>query len=141
MTTYYDLLSLSPQASQEEIRERFRFLAKAYHPDKFSGAAHKKQAEEEFKKINQAYEVLSVSAKRRAYDRSLGFPNTSRPQDSPSLPQLELPSLQSLVRTTAIVLLLYLVFSTALRLGLVSLLVAILLVTGLAYLQYARGRR
>ena len=71
MDNYYKILGVDPNASQVEIKERYRFLANAYHPDKFPNDAHKQHAEEEFKKINQAYQVISVPAQRAEYDRSL----------------------------------------------------------------------
>ena len=138
MTTYYDRLNVSPQATQEEIKDRYRFLANAYHPDKFSNADQKKQAEDEFKEINQAYEVLSVPAKRRAYDRSLKFPGSAFPEDGQPLPPIELPSIRSIVRVLSIFLLFYLVFFITARLGLGALLVTVLLIFGLAYWQYRR---
>ncbi len=64
----YALLDVAPTASFEEIKERFRFLAHAYHPDKFASLPHKQQAEEHFKKINAAYQILSDPEKRAAYD-------------------------------------------------------------------------
>ena len=70
MKNYYDLLGINQDASQEEIDKHFRFLANAYHPDKFPSKNQKELAEEEFKKINEAYQVLSNLAKRSAYDRS-----------------------------------------------------------------------
>ena len=69
MEDYYSILGVSPTATSEEINERFRFLAQAYHPDKFSAEKQKRQAEEEFKKFNEAYQVLSNPARRLDYDR------------------------------------------------------------------------
>jgi DnaJ-domain-containing protein 1/TM2 domain-containing membrane protein YozV len=68
MDNYYQILGVSTHASTEEIKERFRFLAQAYHPDKFANAEHKTQAEEQFKKINGAYQILSDPRKRTEYD-------------------------------------------------------------------------
>lgn len=62
-------MGVPPNASQEQIKERFRFLAHAFHPDKFATPAHKKHAEEAFKKINDAYQSLSNPVRRREYDR------------------------------------------------------------------------
>src|SRR5437867_4458691 len=69
MENYYLVLGVPPNASQEQIKERFRFLAHAYHPDKFATPAHKKHAEEAFKKINDAYQILSNPVRRAEYDR------------------------------------------------------------------------
>lgn len=62
---YYETLGVDKSASQEEIKKAYRRLAKKYHPDANPG---KKEAEEKFKAINEAYEVLGDEAKRRKYD-------------------------------------------------------------------------
>lgn len=61
----YKVLEVSKEASQDEIRRSYRRLARKYHPDANPGD---KQAEERFKGIQQAYEVLSRPEKRREYD-------------------------------------------------------------------------
>ncbi len=63
---YYETLGVSKTASEEEIRSAFRKLARKYHPDV---AKDKKTAEEKFKQINEAYEVLSDPEKRKKYDQ------------------------------------------------------------------------
>ena len=62
---YYDVLGLSRAASEEEIKRTFRKLALEYHPDRNKDEG----AEERFKEINEAYQVLSDPAKRADYDR------------------------------------------------------------------------
>lgn len=62
---YYQTLGVPRGASQAEIKKAFRKLAREHHPDV---AKDKKRAEEKFKEINEAYEVLSDSAKRNRYD-------------------------------------------------------------------------
>jgi molecular chaperone DnaJ len=62
---YYEVLSVDRSASEEEIKKAFRRLAFKYHPDH----NHNHDAEERFKEINEAYEVLSDAEKRAAYDR------------------------------------------------------------------------
>lgn len=62
---YYTVLGISREASQPEIKQAFRKLARKYHPDV---AKDKKSAEEKFKEINEANEVLSDPEKRRKYD-------------------------------------------------------------------------
>ncbi len=63
---YYETLGVSKTATEDEIRSAFRKLARKYHPDV---AKDKKAAEEKFKQINEAYEVLSDPEKRRKYDQ------------------------------------------------------------------------
>lgn len=68
MTTnrdYYEILGISRTASQDEIKQAFRKLARQYHPDVNKDA----DAEEKFKEINEAYSVISDPDKRARYDR------------------------------------------------------------------------
>ena len=62
---YYETLGVPRTASDVDIKKAFRKLAREYHPDV---AKNKKQAEEKFKEINEAYEVLGDPAKRKKYD-------------------------------------------------------------------------
>lgn len=59
----YEVLGINPTASDDEIKKAYRRLAMKYHPDKVEGMGEevKKQAEEQFKKINEAYETLKTS--------------------------------------------------------------------------------
>lgn len=68
---YYEILGVPRRASDEEIKKAFRTLARKYHPDANPGD---KKAEEKFKEINEAYEVLSDPVKRQNYD-TYGNPN------------------------------------------------------------------
>ena len=64
--TLYDTLGVSKTASQAEIKKAYRKLARTHHPDANPGDA---AAEERFKQVQQAYDVLSDDEKRKAYDR------------------------------------------------------------------------
>lgn len=63
---YYEILGVSKTASDDEIKKAYRKLAVKYHPDKNPGD---KQAEEKFKEISEAHEVLSDKQKRARYDQ------------------------------------------------------------------------
>ncbi len=63
---YYQTLGIKREASDKEVKQAFRRLARKYHPDVNSGD---KAAEDKFKEVNEAYEVLSDPEKRRKYDR------------------------------------------------------------------------
>jgi len=65
-TDYYSILGVDKKASPEDIKKAYRKLAVKYHPDKNPGD---KKAEEKFKQINEAYEVLSDVEKRKNYDQ------------------------------------------------------------------------
>jgi len=63
---YYQILGVNKNATPDEIKKAYRKLAQKYHPDKAKG--DKQAAEEQFKKISEAYAVLSNPEKRREYD-------------------------------------------------------------------------
>ena len=65
----YKLLGISRESSQDDIRNAHRKLVRKYHPDVNPGS---QAAEERFKKIQQAYEILSNPERKREYDRKLG---------------------------------------------------------------------
>lgn len=64
--SYYEILGVSSNASEAEIKSAFKKQAIKYHPDRNKGDA---EAEKKFKEINEAYQVLSDSNKRASYDR------------------------------------------------------------------------
>ena len=64
--TYYDVLGVSRDASEGDIKKAYRKLAMEHHPDRNNGD---KAAEERFKELTEAYEVLRDPDKRAAYDR------------------------------------------------------------------------
>src|SRR5829696_4883581 len=66
MADFYGVLGVDRGASDDDIKRAYRKLAMAYHPDRNNGA---KEAEEKFKEITEAYDVLRDPQKRAAYDR------------------------------------------------------------------------
>ena len=62
---YYEVLGVSKSASDIEIKRAYRKLAKQYHPD----VSTEENAEEKFKEVQEAYDVLSDEQKRAAYDQ------------------------------------------------------------------------
>ena len=62
---YYEVLGLSKGASEDEIKKAYRKLSKKYHPD----INKEPDAEEKFKEVSEAYEILSDPQKRAAYDQ------------------------------------------------------------------------
>ena len=64
---YYKILGVSENASDDEIKKAYRKLAVKYHPDKVTGAK-KKEAEDKFKEITEAYYVLGDPKRRKEYD-------------------------------------------------------------------------
>ncbi|MEJ2800244.1 molecular chaperone DnaJ [Comamonadaceae bacterium PP-2] len=65
---YYEVLGVAKNASDDDIKKAYRKLAMKHHPDRNQGDAAKK-AEEQFKEVKEAYEMLSDADKRGAYDR------------------------------------------------------------------------
>lgn len=64
---YYEILGVARDASESDVKKAYRLKAKELHPDR--NPENRKRAEEEFKKVAEAYEVLSDSQKRAQYDR------------------------------------------------------------------------
>ncbi len=80
-TDFYAVLAVPRNATEEQIRQRFRELARVRHPDRFQGE-EKESAEREFQAITQAFNVLSDTERRRQYDNDLQRPADSDPRQA-----------------------------------------------------------
>lgn len=105
MKNYYQVLGVSRTATEEEIKKAYRTLALQHHPDRNPGD---KQAEERFKELSAAYEILSDGEKRREYDDALegrvppGFGGAGGPRRpggrGPFEPDVESMSIDEILR-------------------------------------------
>src|SRR6202022_1690758 len=77
---YYELLGVARKASAKDIRSAFRKLARKYHPDLNPGD---KSAEEKFKQLQEAYDVLSDAKKRQMYDQHGFYSDNYQPGGPP----------------------------------------------------------
>lgn len=71
MTNYYEILGVSRDATEAAIRDRFRVLARDAHPDRYTDAAKKKEAEARFQLLTEAVNVLTNAQRRKAHDFDL----------------------------------------------------------------------
>src|ERR1700720_2081198 len=78
---YYELLGVPRKASAKDMRTAFRKLARKYHPDLNPGD---KSAEEKFKQLQEAYDVLSDSKKRQMYDQHGFYSDNFQPGAGPA---------------------------------------------------------
>ena len=69
MTDPYKVLGVSPNATDDEVKDAYRRLARKYHPDNYVNNPLSDLATEKMKEINEAYEVLSDDDKRAKYDQ------------------------------------------------------------------------
>jgi curved DNA-binding protein CbpA len=89
---YYQILEVQPDASGDKIKEQYRFLVQAWHPDKFSKADQKARAEEKIKAINAAYDLLKDPSKRAEYDQKLRSSKKTEPGQPPPPPAQPRPA-------------------------------------------------
>ena len=76
---HYAALGLEPGAGREEVREAWRFLLAAFHPDRFRDPGQRGRAEEITKRVNAAWQVLGDADARRRYDRRRGASSPAPP--------------------------------------------------------------
>src|SRR6266540_4526370 len=69
--TFYELLEVTRQATQDEVSRAYRLQQAAWHPDKFGGPEIQAIAKRRTQAVNAAYETLRDTRRRRAYDESL----------------------------------------------------------------------
>jgi len=93
MKNYYEILGISTTATQEEIKQAYHKLAKKYHPDI---NPNNKQAEEQLKEINEAYNTLSDIDKKTDYDNKYNYYFSNNTDSSQSYNQVETDYIRNL---------------------------------------------
>ena len=86
MKDYYSILGVPEDATQAQMKKIYRKLAAIYHPDQAD--FDKEHATEKFKELNEAYEVLSDSTKRAAYDKQKAKSSSSTDHNKPPRPSV-----------------------------------------------------
>ncbi len=66
----YEVLGVSTNATEEEIKKAYRTLVKKYHPDQYKGTSFEKEANEKLKEINEAYDILKNGGQKQSYYQS-----------------------------------------------------------------------
>jgi hypothetical protein len=79
----YTVLGVPPTATPAQLKERFRFLSHAFHPDKFATDAQRRTAETDFKRLNAAYQILSDPVQRAHFDAARGRPSATDTKAKP----------------------------------------------------------
>lgn len=79
--SYYEILNVSPHASDEDVREAFKILAKIYHPDR--NPNNKKLSNTRFQRVCEAYENLKTREKRMRYDQHLSATRAAQNDNQP----------------------------------------------------------
>ena len=95
MKSYYDILEVSPDDSQEKIQEQYYFLVQAWHPDKYRNENDKQRANERIIEINEAYSVLRNPVKRAEYDSQFKHIIDSQIIDKPTIQDAVITKSQS----------------------------------------------
>jgi hypothetical protein len=92
--THYEVLGVSPDASEEDLRRAYLRLARRFHPDRHVGgdARAAADAEARMRRINAAWQVLGSATSRAEYDRSLRPPGAPVPGPSGAVPSPTAPS-------------------------------------------------
>ncbi len=87
MLDYYLILGLTKSATASEIKSAYLKLARQYHPDRFQSEKEKKEANDRFALVTQAYKVLSGEQAKLDYDQSLHLDSSGKPIESATLVQ------------------------------------------------------
>ncbi len=87
MIDYYAVLGLTKHATATEIKSAYLKLARQYHPDRFQTEKEKKEANERFALITQAYKILSEERLKQEYDKSFHLDTTGKPIETATIVQ------------------------------------------------------